>query len=212
MLETILIAAAICLDSFALGITYGIRKIKIPKLAILTITIVTTCVLGISVLSGHLISTLISKFAASLISSIILIGLGSFFMLEGYIKHLITIKSTEGHEHNLAKLRIPKLGIIIDIALDVTKADLDISGDIDIKEALYIGFILSVDSLGVGFGYAISSMNVLYFLASVFFINIVTLICGLKLGRRIGNYKANLRTSLLPGFILFAVGILKWIW
>jgi putative sporulation protein YtaF len=191
---------------------FGIFIFLIPKLAILTITLVTTCVLGISVLSGHIISQLISKFAASLISSIILIGLGSFFMLEGYIKHLITTKNTEGSEQKLANIRIPKLGIIIDIALDVTKADMDVSGDIDIKEALYIGFILSVDSLGVGFGYAISSMNVLYFLAMVFITNIVTLICGLRLGRKIEHYKTNLRTSLLPGLILLIVGILKWVW
>lgn len=212
MFEIILIAAAICIDSFALGITYGIRKIKIPKFAILIITLVTTCVLGVSVLFGHIISRLISKFAASLISSIILIGLGSFFMLEGYIKHLVETKCTAGSENRLANIRIPKLGIIIDIALDVTKADLDVSGDIDIKEALYIGFILSVDSLGVGFGYAMSSINVLYFLAAVFIINIITLLCGLKLGRKIQDYKTNLRTSLLPGFILLVVGISKWIW
>lgn len=212
MLETFLIAAAICIDSFALGITYGIRKIKIPKFAILTISLVTTCVLGISVLSGHLISQLISKFAASLISSIILIGLGSFFMLEGYIKHLISTKSTSGTKQKLANFCIPKLGIIIDIVLDVTKADLDVSGDIDIKEALYIGFILSVDSLGVGFGYAMSSLNVLYFLVIVFIVNTITLIYGLRLGRKIGHYKTNLRTLLLPGFILLVVGILKWIW
>jgi putative sporulation protein YtaF len=211
MLETILIAMAICIDSFALGVTYGIKKIKIPKMAILTITLVTTCVLGISVLSGHIISQLVSRFAASLISSVILIGLGAFFMLEGYIKHLITTRGAKEPEQKLANIRIPKLGIIIDIALDVTKADLDISGDIDIKEALYIGFILSVDSLGVGFGYAMSSMNVMIFLALVFIINIITLVWGLRLGRNIGHYKTSLRTSLLPGFILIAVGILKWI-
>lgn len=212
MLEIILIAAAICIDSFALGITYGIRKIKVPKVAILMITLVTTGVLGVSVLSGHIISQLISKFAASLISSIVLIGLGLFFMLEGYIKHLVAARSAKESEGKLINFRVPKLGIIIDIALDVTKADLDVSGDINIKEALYIGSILSVDSLGVGFGYAMGDMNALYFLAAVFIINVITLICGLKLGGKIEDYKSNLKTSLLPGFILLAVGILKWIW
>jgi putative Mn2+ efflux pump MntP len=57
-----------------------------------------------------------------------------------------------------------------------------------------------------------SSMNVLYFLAAVFIINIITLVSGLRLGRNIGHYKSSLRTSLLPGLILIAVGILKWVW
>lgn len=211
MLESILIAIAICIDSFALGITYGIRKIKIPKIAILTINLVTICTLGITVFFGQIIRQFISHFTASFISSIILICLGSFLMLEGYIKHLIGIRAALG-DQKLVNLHIPKLGIIIDIAFDVTKADLDISGDINIKEAMYIGFILSIDSIGAGFGYAMGSTNVIYFMIFVFFINILSITYGLNIGHRIVNQKNTLKTSLLPGIILVTIGLLRWVW
>lgn len=212
MLEAMLIAIAICIDSFALGVTYGIRKIKIPIFALFTINFVTILILGITVLFGQLIRHLISEFVASFISSIILIGLGSFFMLEGYVKHLVSIKKANQKDNNLVKLRIPKLGIIIDIAFDVTKADFDVSGDINWKEALYIGFILSIDSIGAGFGYAMGNVNILFFLIFVLIINFVSISYGLKLGRKIINFKSNLRTSLLPGAILITIGILKCLW
>lgn len=211
MISTILIAIAICIDSFALGITYGIKKIKIPKLPILIINIITICVLGVSVLSGQIVRQFISHFTASLLSCIILVALGAFFMLEGYIKHVVA-NNKDGIEQKLFCLHIPKLGIIIDIALDVTKADIDISGDIDIKEAIYIGIILSIDSLCAGFGYAMGDVNILYFLTIVFFINLASIMYGLLLGKKIENYRANLKTSLIPGIILITVGILKWVW
>ena len=210
MIESALIAMAICIDSFALGIIYGVKKIKTPKIAILIINLISIAVLGLSVLSGHIVRQFISDFTASLISCMILITLGFFFIFEEYIKLLISKKSVDGfNKHQLVNFRIPKLGIIIDIALDVTKADLDVSGDIDMKEALYIGFILSIDSLGAGFGYAVGGMNVLYFLTFVFVINIISLSYGLMLGKKVRHYKKNLKISLLPGMILIAIGILK---
>jgi putative sporulation protein YtaF len=212
MIETILIAFALCIDSFALGVAYGIKKIKIPSLSILIISIITICVLGVSVLIGHIIRQFISGFTATLISSIVLIGLGSFFMLEGYIKYFVANKGTVISDNKLMNLYIPKIGFIIDIALDVSKADFDISGDINNKEALYLGIILSIDSLGAGFGYAMGNANILYFLIIVFFINIISISLGLRIGHKVEQFQANLKTSLLPGFILILIGVLKWVW
>ena len=212
MIESILIALVICIDSFALGIAYGIKKITIPRLAVLIITLVTMSTLGLSILLGHMTRRLITGFAASLISSLILISIGFFFMLEGYIQHLTATKVTDETKYKLANFHIPKLKIIVDIAFDVTKADLDVSGDINFKEALYIGSILSIDSICAGFGYSIGNANTLYFFIFVFVINIISISCGLALGGKVEYPKRNLKASLLPGIILITIGILKWIY
>ncbi|WP_170917350.1 sporulation membrane protein YtaF [Maledivibacter halophilus] len=207
MTEALLIAIAICIDSFALGITYGIKQIKVSKISILIISLITIINLGISISFGQLVKQYISESTASLISCIVLIGLGSFFMLEGYIKYKVENKSS----NRLGKLYIPKLGIIIDIALDSTKADLDVSGDINIKEALYLGLVLSVDALGSGFGISLGGINPSYFLFFVFCINFFSILYGKYLGSSIKSYKKSLKASLLPGGILIFVGLLKWI-
>jgi len=210
MIESILIALVICIDSFALGIAYGIKKIRIPKFAVLIITTVTVSTLGISVLLGHIAKQYITVFTASLISSLVLISIGFFFMLEGYIQHLAATRASDESKYKLIKFHIPKLKIIVDIALDVTKADLDVSGDINIKEAIYIGFILSIDSLCAGFGYSIGNAHTLCFFISVFIINIISISLGLALGGKVEYPKKSLKTSLLPGLILITIGMLKW--
>ena len=212
MIQALLIAVALCIDSFAIGITYGMRKIKIPKLSIFVINLVTIFSLGISIFLGDLIKRFISENAASIISFLILLSLGCFLMIEGYIRYLSEKKALENKgDNNIAKIKLSKLGIIIDIGIDVTKADMDVSGDIDLKEAIYLGAILSIDSLCVGFGSAVGGINYAGFLGFVFFTNMVSILYGLYLGSKVNIYRKDLKTSLLPGGILVFIAILKWI-
>ncbi len=207
MIESILIAGAMCIDALGLGITYGIKKIRIPLTSILIINVISTCILGLSMMLGYGAKHFISQTLASTISCTILIIIGLFFMMEGYIKYLA--QNRKASNCNLLKIRVPRLSIIIDIAWDFTKADMDISGDISVKESIFLGMILALDSLAVGFGIALSEMNLYIFLALVFCMNMVSIFLGLLLGKKIDNYRANLKTSLLPGFIIFFMGILK---
>ncbi len=212
MIESALIALAISIDSFALGITYGIRKIRIPKLAVFVITLITVGTLGVSVFMGHIIRQFIPSFAASLLSSITLIGIGTYFMLEGYLQYLSATKYINDFKHVSTGSHVPKIKCFVNMALDVSKADLDVSGDINLKEASCIGFILSIDSLCTGFGYAIGNIRITYFFIFVFIINIISISIGLFLGDKVHLPKTSLKTSLLPGVILIMIGILKWIY
>ncbi|ABW17817.1 manganese efflux pump [Alkaliphilus oremlandii] len=207
MTEIILITLAICIDSFVLGITYGIKKIRISKMAVFIINLVNIVVLGVSIYFASVMRQYISQHTSSLISCLILVGLGIFFMLEGFIKYKIETTN----DCRLAKFYIPKLGIIIDIALDYTKADLDFSGNLDLKGALYLGFVLSIDALGIGFGLSLGGINYLYFLPLVLFSNIISILYGQYLGTKITHYNSSLKTSLLPGSILIFSGLLKWL-
>ena len=69
MIQALLIAVALCIDSFAIGITYGMRKIKIPKLSIFVINLVTIFSLGISIFLGDLIKRFISEMRLQLSAS-----------------------------------------------------------------------------------------------------------------------------------------------
>jgi len=82
---------------------------------------------------------------------------------------------------------------------------LDVSGDINFKEALYIGSILFIDSICAGFGYSIGNANILYFFIFVFIINIISISCGLALGGKVKYPKRNLKASLLPEIILITL-------
>lgn len=158
---------------------------------------------------GYVIKQYIPHFLITLISCGALVLLGIFFMIEGYIKNIAANRSD--CDNTLLKFGVPRLGIIINIALDLSKADMDVSGDINIREALYLGLILSIDSFATGFSVALTDINSFIFLLFVFCINLLSIFSGLIIGKKIDKYNTDLKISLLPGFILFLVGVLKFI-
>lgn len=72
----ILLAMALSLDGFGAGVTYGLRKTKIPLLSVLIISLCSGLVLGVSMQAGALLQRFLSPSAASVIGAAILILLG----------------------------------------------------------------------------------------------------------------------------------------
>ncbi|EOC99481.1 sporulation membrane protein YtaF [Caldisalinibacter kiritimatiensis] len=210
MLQSLLIALVLSIDSFTIGVSYGLKNINIPKLSIVIINLVTIFFLFISMVFGHFVKTLIFKEFASIISCIILVGLGCYFILEGYIKYLIYEKRKKGEDdYNITDVKLNNLGIVIKIAVDASKADMDVSGDIDAKEAIYLGTALSLDSLGVGFASAIGDINYIQVLILAFCFNMLAIIGGLTLGQKFKLFKENKGTYFIPGLLLIIIGLLK---
>jgi len=78
------LAIAVSLDSFGVGITYGLRKIKIPVLSIFIIAICSGCVIGLSMQAGSWLSTHLSITAASRIGAVIPIVIGIWAFYQHY--------------------------------------------------------------------------------------------------------------------------------
>lgn len=70
------LAIAVSLDGFGVGITYGLRKIRIPFPSILVITALSSIVLLISMQIGQFLSDFLSAQTAKLIGALILISVG----------------------------------------------------------------------------------------------------------------------------------------
>ncbi|WP_158080423.1 sporulation membrane protein YtaF [Alkalithermobacter paradoxus] len=208
IITSFLIALAICIDTFAIGLSYGIKDIKIPKLSLVIINVITVVILYISISLGELVGNLFSNDIASIISFIMLFGLGSFFIVKGYFEDLIK-KKEECGDKEITKIRLSRLEIVIAIAVDHTKADMNVSGDIDFKEAIYLGIALSLDSLGVGFGSAIAKINSLQVILFAFILNLIAVTTGLYLGKKIKSCNKNFKTCFISGGILILLGISK---
>lgn len=71
-----LLAMALSLDGFGAGVTYGLRKTRIPLLSVLIISLCSGLVLGVSMQAGALLQRFLSPSAASVIGAAILILLG----------------------------------------------------------------------------------------------------------------------------------------
>ncbi|KGP81093.1 MULTISPECIES: manganese efflux pump [unclassified Paenibacillus] len=76
------LALALSLDGFGVGITYGLRRTKIPLLSIVVISICSGLVIGLSMQVGVLLSHVVSPDAASIVGAVILIGIGAWSLLQ----------------------------------------------------------------------------------------------------------------------------------
>lgn len=78
IIKCILLALSASVDALSLGLTYGIKKTHMSKLANIIIFIIVFCSSSISILLGHYISLLFSPTISSVLGAALLILLGIY--------------------------------------------------------------------------------------------------------------------------------------
>ncbi|HUC93427.1 MAG TPA: MntP/YtaF family protein [Paenibacillus sp.] len=76
LLSLLLLAFAVSLDGFGVGVTYGLRHIRIPVFSIAIIAVCSGTVIGLSMLAGEWLTAWLSPIAARTIGAVILIAIG----------------------------------------------------------------------------------------------------------------------------------------
>ena len=202
MLESLFIVVAICIDSLAIGIAYGMKKIKIPIKSLLMINVVCTGVLSVAMFLGNIVKKVLPGNIPSIISFLILLFIGMYFFVEGVVNYF------EKNEKKKFEIKFSNVKIIIDVVVDCTKADMNNSGDIDLKEGFYLGMALSLDALGIGFGTAMGSINYIQVLILSFIFNMMIILLGLYLGKKLVS-KFKIQLSWISGLILIFLALCK---
>lgn len=202
MLESLFIVVAICIDSLAIGIAYGMKKIKIPIKSLFLINFICTGILSIAMFLGNTLKNILPGRLPTIISFLILLFIGIYFLLEGIVNFFIQ------RNKNKFEIKFSNIKIIIDVVVDCTKADINQSGDIDLMEAFYLGMALSLDSLGIGFGTAMGSINYMQIIVLSFILNIAIIFIGLKIGEKLVS-KSKIGFSWISGLILIFLAFFK---
>lgn len=81
-ISLVALAFAVSLDGFGVGITYGLRRIKIPLLSIGIISLCSGLVIALSMQVGVLLSHVVSPGVASIVGAVILIVIGAWSLLQ----------------------------------------------------------------------------------------------------------------------------------
>nr|WP_239618418.1 sporulation membrane protein YtaF [Cohnella mopanensis] len=223
----ILLSFAVSLDGFGVGITYGVRKIKIPISSILIISACSGLIILLAMMAGVAMSAWMSPHGASAVGAIILIGIGLVALIQ-----FIRNRNYEADDQNIQadsngimnetakvlpegpvlKLELKLFGFIIQILRTPSAADMDRSGTISAGEAFFLGTALSLDAFGAGIGAALVGYPpvltaVLIATASGLFLSL-----GTRVGFVVSGWRWVRPLSMLPGIILIAMGIFKlWI-
>lgn len=202
-----LLALTLSLDSCSVGLTYGLRKVRIPAKSIIVISLCSAAVMILSMGIGHLIAQIFSPALATKIGGAVLVGIGAWVLYQFFQED----KKEEAlvEETTVWNLEIRSLGIVIQILRKPTMADFDKSGIISGIEALMLGLALSLDSFGAGIGASLLGFSpvVLAILVAVMSSTFLTL--GMKVGMWFSGVSWLQRLTFLPGILLIIIGIWK---
>ena len=205
-------AVALSLDGLGVGLSYGMRKIKIPWKSLVVISIASAAALGLSMVLGHLIASFLSKQIAGIVGGMALVLIGIWLLLQGWSQRLEekdpTLSGTI-EPLTIFKLSIPSLGLVIKILKEPAKADFDRSGTISVNEAIFLGFALAMDALGAGLGAAMMGFSP-WFTPMVLAVSKFLLVSlGLYLGSQFSVDRLRKDLGLVPGAIIIALGVMQ---
>ncbi|PLR77773.1 sporulation membrane protein YtaF [Bacillus sp. V3-13] len=206
-ISLLLLAFAVSLDSFSVGFTYGLRKMRIPFKSILIIACCSAASLMAAMAVGHILSALLSAAAADRIGGLIFVLLGAWILFQVFRP----AKTKDGalEEKTIVNFEIKSLGLAVNILRKPMSADLDKSGTITGIEAVLLGLALSFDAFGAGAGAAMLDFSPLYLAVTVAIMSSLFVFIGMRTGSMFSTYGWLQKFSFIPGILLIMIGIWK---
>lgn len=207
LLVLLLLAFAVSLDSFTVGLTYGMRKVTIPNRSFIIILLCTFLILMLAMGIGTIIELFISYEAAERLGGMILIGIGIWVIYQTFTSQKYDTDTAK--QYKIIKFEIKNILIIIKILKKPMEADFDKSGHISSIEALFLGLALSLDAFGAGIGAALIDLPPILFPIVVTVSSMCFVLVGINVGKIIKNTSWMKSLTFLPGLALIVIGLFK---
>lgn len=183
MISSLVFALSSNIDNFVVGLTYGIKRIKINFISLFVIALITTFGTVISMTLGKAIFYFISAELANLIGGLILIIIG----LWGIIKYFFKIGDK--------------------IINNPEKIDRDKSLSIDAKEAIILAIALSFNNIGLGVGASFSGLNLTITSVITFIFSFLMLVWGRLVGMKYFSKALEDKAMIFSAILIVILGI-----
>lgn len=219
LINSLVLALSSSIDSFGIGITYGIKNTKISVFGKVVLFAISFSISVLSVWFGDVIKHIFSDFVTKLIGNLILIGMGVFICFQAFRKSnspatLSPLLSPKDYDEKIYSFFIDFLGITIKIIKNPTSSDLDASNSIDYKEALFLGFALSLDCFCIGACGSVLGINSFLFPLFISVFQLAFLSIGNLLGKKLHalSHLPDNIWSIISGFLLVLIGVVRLLW
>ena len=212
-----LMAIALSLDGFGVGLAYGLRRIRIPMSSLIAIALCTVFAMGISMLFGSWVTSWLSFIPARLLGATILLTLGVFQLARAIWNGqrdnfpeavpAMAVAMQKPVLEPIFRFQLSLFGFVIQVLKTPAIADVDGSGGISLRESLLLGSALAMDAFASGIGAAMAGMTL-----SVIGLVALTQIMMLRFGQQMaGKIPENwiAKAEYLPGVVLILVGLGK---
>ena len=228
----IILAISLSVDALGAGIVYGMRKIKLPFVSKLIISLFSIVYSALALLLGKTIAVYLPPLTSKIIGVSILLAMGIWIIIQSYRKpeaeksvnsaasppaditpnNILKSGSISGinREKTLIRIVIKSLGVTIQVVRNPVQVDIDRSGIIDPREALLLGLALSVDAIGAGVGSAMAGYSGISIPVLIGLFQIVFLYIGSRLGEVIHDWPIHEKVlTYTPGFLLIFLALLR---
>ncbi len=203
MLQEVILAVIISIDTFLAAAAYRSGSIKIPLLSAAVIVIVSSISLGLSLLLSSFLSGFIPVRICEISGFIILTAIGITTIFKSLIRNLVRRLSQRGE----LSLHTGSSGIVVKLYLDDTAADFDCSKVLSLKEAIALALAGSLDSITTGLSTGYNETDPVISTLFAFITGSMAIIFGSLAGRKIASMNHDL--SWLGGVALIAFAVFE---
>ncbi len=212
-LSLVLVSLAISMDSANVGMTYGLRKMRIPFRSLLVIAGCSFVVVFTVMTVGNSLTVWLTPELSKQIGAGVLIAIGAFTLWRMWLpsgeEHMRGSDRDDRFVEQKLISQIRAFGLIIQILRDPSQADADRSGHIMGWEAVMLGLALSLDAFGAGISLTFLGYSPLVVSACVASASAVLLLVGIRVGGRVGQNRWLSRLTWLPPILLICIGLVK---
>lgn len=186
------------LDTLAVCISYGMKKVKLSIVASLLISLITSFGTFLSMILGKFITNFISPKIVATLGGILLLILGLKIVID-FIKKYKKFK--------IRRLSREKKIRYSDILDNPVKADTDNSGDIDLKECITLSIALTLNNVSVGVAASIAGISIFLNTLFTFILTLFNIGLGFYIGIKYSSKFVGEYSDLISGILIIALGI-----
>lgn len=218
ILSGILLAISLSMDALGIGVSYGLRGKKVPLLPKVIISLISLAFTAAAIGIGNIIVLFLPDQLAKLIGSGMLGVLGVMIIIQALSKKEGEVEpepEVQRPQRKIWKIALKPLGLTIKIIRNEIyekASNVDSAAIMGIKESLYMGVALSIDSFGAGISSAVSGINNFFVPVMVGLCQFIFLSLGIFCGQKLTSIKkADPKIfMLLSGAILVVLAIIRY--
>lgn len=186
-LTILLIGIAANIDNLVISVSYGLKLNRIPLLYNFIISLTSIVFAFISITAGSYLSNYFSQSIANFTGGSLIIVLGIWFIVPTFV--FVKNESSQTKD------------------TQTTSFGLDKPKTITIKESFFLGFILALNCLTIGFGAGIIGVSPSFTSISIGVFSLISIYLGIKVGNKIGNTFFGKYSSGIAGILLIIIGV-----
>lgn len=196
ILSSLLFGVSASLDSLLVGVSYGIRRVRIrfwQNLFIGFVTLFGTC---LSISAGHLLIPLLPEVVCSYAGSLILALLGIYYIIKWLTAFL----------HNLHENKLPHYN-------EISSASSQKGWEaLSFAEVFTLSLTLSLNNLGIGLSASLAGLSLLPTAVATLICSVLLLFLGNQLGRCRLLQLAGTAAEPVSGILLIGLSFMQLIW